>query len=82
MPVDVYEDKLAAIRAKIAPTSLQPVERFMSSRVIDVLETSPLEDVVGKMVDGRVHRVIVTDGDQRMIGLITTIDVLKALQHS
>ncbi len=80
MPVDVYEEQLTAIRAKIAPLSQQPVKRFMTTDVVSVDADDSLSLIVNKMVDEQVHRVIVLDGDGNLAGLISTMDLLLQLR--
>ncbi len=82
LPVKAYEDKLAAIRARIAPMADQPVERFMSTQLVTVPIETPLSDVIQKMLDRHIHRVIITDSQQQLLGLITTVDILQALMDA
>ncbi len=79
LPVQVYEDKLAAVRAKIAPIAEHFVERHMTRDVVTVDGTDPVAVVIQKMVDGHIHRVVVVDEESHVVGLISTIDVLAAL---
>ncbi len=82
MPVDVYENQLTAIRARIAPLSQQPVERFMSSNVVSVQTDDTLGHIVQQMTRQRIHRVIVLDDQRKLVGLISTLDVLTALAQA
>ncbi len=79
LPVHLYEEKLAAVRAKISPIAQQPVENFMTSDVVSVSEQTTLADVVQKLVDAHIHRVLVVDDNDQLAGLITTTDVLAGL---
>ncbi len=79
LPVMLYEEQLTAIRARLAPMSQQPVQRFMSTEVVSVQANDSLHDVMQKMIDGHIHRVIVLDDRQKLVGLISTLDVLAAL---
>jgi CBS domain-containing protein len=79
LPVSVYEDELARIRDKIVPAAEQPVRRFMTADLVSVPADEPLGQVVRRMVDAHIHRVVVLDNDSRLLGLITTTDILAAL---
>lgn len=79
LPVSVYTEKLAEIRDRTTPAAEQPVERFMTTDLVSVAEDTPLVDIVRSMVDAHLHRVLVLDTDQRLRGIVATIDVLAAL---
>ncbi|MGI9518071.1 MAG: CBS domain-containing protein [Pirellulaceae bacterium] len=82
MPVDVYEEQLTAIRAKIAPLSQQPVKRFMTTSVVSVNADDSLSVIVNKMIDQQIHRVIVVDAEDRLVGLVSTMDLLHQLRDA
>ncbi len=81
-PESIYSEKLQQLRDKIMPVSEQSVQRFMTTDLVSVAVGEPLMTVVGKMVDGHVHRVLVLDSDNRLHGIISTIDILVALQRA
>ena len=76
LPVKIYEEKLAAVRAKLAPVSQQPVRNFMTTDIVSVGPDSKLGEIVQKFVDGHVHRILVHDNQNKLVGIISTIDVL------
>lgn len=82
LPATVYEDDLAAVRDKISPAAEQPVENFMITDIVAVRASDTLEKVARDFVDARIHRVLVLDDDQRLVGLITNTDVIAALLRS
>jgi CBS domain-containing protein len=44
-----------------------------------VSETATVGEVADVMINGRIHRVIVTR-DDRVVGIVTTLDLLRALR--
>jgi CBS-domain-containing membrane protein len=79
LPVSVYEDELLTVRDKIAPAAEKPVGDFMITDIVTVDAGDSLERVIRDLIDAKIHRVIVVDDQRRMLGLITTIDVIAAL---
>jgi CBS domain-containing protein len=56
-----------------------PVTELMTRGVLFVFPDSPLRDVVRSMISERVHRVLVMSDDNRLEGIITSMDVLRWL---
>ena len=54
------------------------VEQIMTRSVVTVSEDQDLKSVARKMVDGHLHRAIVTNGDG-LSGIITSFDLLRLL---
>lgn len=54
------------------------VEDIMTTDVITVTPDAELRTVARMMIDGNLHRVIVTDGDD-VLGIVTTFDLLAAV---
>ncbi|MBW2281845.1 MAG: CBS domain-containing protein [Deltaproteobacteria bacterium] len=54
------------------------VEDIMTTDVITVAPDAELRAVARMMIDGNLHRVIVTDGDD-VLGIVTTFDLLSAV---
>lgn len=79
LPMSIYEEELNKVRDKITPVTEQPVENFMATDVVTVNESTPLVDVVRLFVDSHIHRVVVTDDEGGLRGIISTIDVMSAL---
>ncbi len=55
------------------------VADFMTSSPVTASPDEPIRDVARRMRDQRVHRIIVVDGDDRLTGVLTTFDLLRAL---
>lgn len=54
------------------------VEDIMTRDVISVSPKEPIADVARRMIDGKLHRVLVMEGDE-VLGIVTTFDLLEAL---
>jgi predicted transcriptional regulator len=79
LPRSVYAAKIAEVRDKLLPALDQPVERFMTTDLVSVSEETPLATVIQHMVDAHIHRVLVLDDAKRLVGIVTTTNVLAAL---
>jgi predicted transcriptional regulator len=58
------------------------VHDWMTRDPVMVGVNSPLVDVARKMIDARIHRVIVADASRRPLGVVSSTDVLAALVRS
>jgi CBS-domain-containing membrane protein len=56
------------------------VRDIMTPMIFSVSLDASLEEMADTMIGGRVHRLIVTNGDEVM-GIVTTLDMLKALRE-
>jgi predicted transcriptional regulator len=68
----------------VDPDSLpdEVVHDWMTRDAIMVTSAAPLQEVVGKMIDAHIHRVIVTDTSGRPVGIVTSTDVLAAVARA
>jgi predicted transcriptional regulator len=82
LPMSIYASKLEEVRDKIAPAWEQPVERFMTSNLVSVEEDTTAGTIVKDIVDAHVHRVLVTDTNGRLQGIVSTTDILAALMRA
>jgi len=55
------------------------VDRWMSRRLVSVRDDLPLVEVARVMCDGHWHRVTVIDAQSRLVGIVSTMDVLAAV---
>ena len=55
------------------------VRDAMTSQVVTCTVDDPVKDIVSKMLNHHVHRVVVIDGD-RPIGIVGSLDLIKLLQ--
>ncbi len=79
-PATVYAQRLEQFRDQLVPVAEQPVSRFMTTDIVSVLEGASLATVVRRLIDAHVHRVLVLDEHKQLHGIISTMDVLAALQ--
>src|SRR5262249_384957 len=63
----------------VAAGAREHVGNWMSRRLVSVREDTPLADVARIMCHGHWHRVTVVDGQGKLRGIVTTMDVLAAL---
>jgi|CXWL01.1.fsa_nt_gi CBS domain-containing protein len=54
------------------------VEEIMTPGAISLDELVPVEKVAKVMIDSRIHRVLITRGE-RLAGIVTTMDLMRAL---
>jgi CBS domain-containing protein len=57
------------------------IERLMRTPVISVDATTSLAEAAERMVEAGVHALPVVDEEQRVLGLVTTTDVIRSLLH-
>jgi CBS domain-containing protein len=79
LPVSVYEDKLESLSSELSPTADQPISNFMVTSLVTASMQDKLGRVIEKMIDAHIHRVIVTNEQGGLEGLVSTTDILAAL---
>lgn len=57
------------------------VEDLMSSEVIVAAPDDPVTKIADGMLQGEVHHVPVVDESERLIGIVSTMDILAALRE-
>ena len=82
LPATMYEADLVAVRDRIAPAAEQPVENFMVEDIVWVRSDDTMDRVVRDFIDAGIHRVLVINSDGKLVGLITTVDVIAALMKA
>ena len=55
------------------------VQDVMTRQVVTCTVDAPVKDIVSKMLNHHVHRIVVIDGD-RPIGIVGSLDLIKLLQ--
>lgn len=53
------------------------VSEIMSSEILSVAADTPVTSVAEKMLDGEVHRILVLDADQTILGVISATDFVR-----
>ena len=56
----------------------ETVGEIMTPSILAVDEEMPIGKVAGKMIDARIHRLLVTR-DRKVVGILTTTDLLGLL---
>ncbi|MCA9213022.1 MAG: CBS domain-containing protein [Planctomycetales bacterium] len=79
LPAYVYEARLAKIQDRLTPIAEQPISSIMASTVVTVHEEDKLSVAMKRLVESDIHRLVVVDDYDRLKGIISTIDVIKAL---
>lgn len=79
LPADFYAERLSQFRSRLEPCAEHQVSRVMTRDLMTVSQRTALRHVIDCMVTAHVHRVFVLDSDDRLAGVITTMDVLAAL---
>jgi CBS domain-containing protein len=59
------------------PEELGAVEEFMSTEPVTAEPTEPVSTVARRMAEQGVHRVIVIDKRRHVIGIVTSLDLLR-----
>jgi predicted transcriptional regulator len=57
------------------------VRDLMTPIIFKVDENTPIQDVADVMLGGRIHRLLVTHGEQ-IVGIVTTMDMLKVIKEA
>lgn len=73
---DLLNDQVSAA-AQPVPEPLIVIGDFMSESVVTATPDEPIGVVARRMADKRVHRVVVVDQDNRPVGMVTTLDLLR-----
>jgi CBS domain-containing protein len=57
----------------------EDVEQYMTARVITADPDTPAVELARRMHRERIHRVLITDDLQRVIGVVSSMDILAAI---
>ena len=68
-----------ALQPPLLPTD--PVQRWMTAPAITVNQTATVKECATRMAQARIHRLIVVDDDQHVLGLVSSMDVLSSIAH-
>lgn len=67
------------LSSDIDPDELGQIEDFMTEDPYCVSPDEPIGPVAHRMAEKRIHRAIVVDEDHRPVGIVTSLDLLKAV---
>jgi len=57
------------------------IEQIMRTPVTCRGPSTPLDEVAGLIIESGVHAMPVVDGDERVIGIVSTTDIIRSLLH-
>ena len=72
------EEPIAALGIHFEESDRTRVEQIMTPGAISFNEETPVEKLAGAMLERHIHRVLITRGE-RLVGIVTTMDLLRAL---
>lgn len=58
------------------------VSKYMTADPVMVPPSASIADLARQMTDAHIHRIIVVDGLQRPIGVVSSTDILAAVAHA
>lgn len=70
----------AEVDAMPIPPSEQPITELMSTAPITVQDDTDVTEIIDLLIEERIGAVPVVDGADRVIGIISYVDVLSALR--
>lgn len=79
LPESVIEEELQRVREKLVPAAERPVGEFMTTDLVTITENSSAGEIIQRMIDGHIHRIVVIDQEQKLVGLVSTTDLLAGL---
>jgi len=65
-----YGENIAAIQA----------QDVMSTDVISILEDATVDDAAKKLLESRIHRLLVVDKSGRPLGILSTTDIVREMR--
>jgi CBS domain-containing protein len=77
---DLATEKELADGFQIEEVDRTPIKEIMTPVVYSVLPEAPVTEVINQMVGLKVHRLFVVDPDGVLVGVISTMDVLRHLR--
>lgn len=79
LPQNIYDETLQSFGSHASPAVEKPVAKFMVRKLVTATVQDTLGSVIQKMIDAHIHRVLITDADRRLLGIVSTTDILAAL---
>ena len=72
------DDEARSVGIHLEELDRTRVEQIMTPGAISLDEETPVENVAKVMIASRIHRILITRGE-RLAGIVTTMDLLRAL---
>jgi CBS domain-containing protein len=76
---DLATEKELAEGFQVEEVDQTPIKEIMTPVVYSVLPDAPVAEVISQMVGLKVHRLFVVDAEGVLVGVISTMDVLRHL---
>ena len=73
---DVFEDELGSVGDTL-PEDFGVVEDFMTEDPVTAMPDESVSSVAHRMAESGMHRVIVTDENDYLLGIVTSLDLLR-----
>jgi CBS domain-containing protein len=77
-----FTDRIPAERLAGPSAEGRRVRDVMTVNVVSVDPETKILDAAREMVRSRIHRLVVLDSDRRVLGILSTMDLLEALAAS
>jgi CBS-domain-containing membrane protein len=74
----ILETRSTSLREALASIRLYEI---MTPQVLTVGPSEEVESVAGKMSEARIHRVIVTGDSGKILGIVTSLDLVRVLAN-
>lgn len=65
------------VGSELDPESLGSVEEFMSAEPVTASPDESISFVARRLADERIHRIVVVDAEQHVLGIVTSLDLLR-----
>jgi CBS-domain-containing membrane protein len=81
-PPPMHEDEEFAADWQLSDVEDLPedeVGRYLTRTVITASAQTPVSELAALMCDARVHRVLITAADGKVVGIVSSLDVLRAV---
>jgi CBS-domain-containing membrane protein len=77
-----HEEEVFTADWQVADVDALPgdaVSRYLTRGAITVPSQTPIAELAALMCDARVHRVLIADGRGTVVGIVSSLDVLRAV---
>ncbi len=79
MLIELFRDAEDDQGSGAMPEPSPIVDEFMTEDPITATETTPVATLARRMIDARIHRIIIIDKERRPIGIVTSLDLLRVI---
>ncbi len=75
----IYLESLTRFKKNLKKHLATKVEEIMSSEVVTVGETAPVQEIANIMTKENINRVPVVNENNKLVGIITRADIIKSM---